>query len=119
MIHQDTPDKYHVIQTLQTAQASRNLGLDPINHRVFVAAAKFGSPPAGGTGRGAMLPGSFSLMVIERDPAILQEYRASLDQMRRHLDIQFKRIAQLQLQNERPLWVRALRGDGDAGVLRV
>ena len=69
VIHQDTPDKYHVIQTLQTAQASRNVGLDTTNHRVFVAAAKFGPPPAGGTGRGAMLPGSFSLMVIERDPA--------------------------------------------------
>ena len=29
---------------------------------------------------------------------ILQEYRVSLDQMRRDLDIQFKRIAQLQLE---------------------
>ena len=29
---------------------------------------------------------------------ILQEYRSSLDQMRRDLDIQFKRIAQLQLE---------------------
>jgi hypothetical protein len=69
VIFQDAPDKYHVIQTLQTAPASRNLGLDPTTHRVFVAAAKFGPPPAGGTGRGAMVPGSFSLMVIERDPA--------------------------------------------------
>ena len=69
VIHQDTPDTYHVIQTLQTAQASRNVALDPTNHRVFVAAAKFGPPAAGGTGRGAMLPGSFSVMVIERDPA--------------------------------------------------
>ena len=69
VIHQDTADTYHVIQTLQTSPASRNLGLDPTNHRVFVAAAKFGSPPAGGTGRGPMLPGSFSLMVIERDPS--------------------------------------------------
>jgi DNA-binding beta-propeller fold protein YncE len=69
VIHQDTPDKYHVTQTLQTGPASRNVGLDPTNHRVFVAGAKFGPPPAGGTGRGAMLAGSFTLMVIERDPA--------------------------------------------------
>ena len=69
VIHEDTPDKYHVIQTLQTGPASRNLGLDPTNHRVYVAAAKFGPPPAGGTGRGAMVPGSFTLMVIERDPS--------------------------------------------------
>ena len=69
VIHQDAPDKYHVIQTLQTAPASRNVGLDPTNHRLFVAAAKFGPAPAGGTGRGAMVPGSFTLMVIERDSA--------------------------------------------------
>jgi DNA-binding beta-propeller fold protein YncE len=69
VIHQDTPDKYHVAQTLQTAPASRNVGLDPTNHRVFVAAARFGPAPAGGRGRGAMVPGSFTLMVIERDPA--------------------------------------------------
>jgi DNA-binding beta-propeller fold protein YncE len=69
VIHQDTPDTYHVVQTIQTAPASRNVGLDPAKHRVFVAAAKFGAPPAGGTGRGAMVPGSFTLMVIERDPA--------------------------------------------------
>jgi DNA-binding beta-propeller fold protein YncE len=69
VIHQDTPDKYHVVQTMQTAPASRNVGLDPTNHRVFVAAAKFGAPVAGGTGRGAMVPGSFTLMVIERDQA--------------------------------------------------
>jgi DNA-binding beta-propeller fold protein YncE len=70
VIHQDTPDKYHVVQTLQTGAASRNVGLDPSNHRVFVPGAKFGPPPAGGSGRGAMVPGSFTLMVIERDPAM-------------------------------------------------
>jgi DNA-binding beta-propeller fold protein YncE len=69
VIHQDTPDKYHVVQTLQTGPASRNVGLDPTNHRVFVAGAKFGPPPASGTGRGAMVPGSFTVMVIERAPS--------------------------------------------------
>lgn len=69
VIHQDTPDQYHVLETVQTPPASRNMGLDPTNHRLFVVAAKFGAAPAGGRGRGAMEPGSFSLMVIERDPA--------------------------------------------------
>jgi DNA-binding beta-propeller fold protein YncE len=69
VIHQDAPDKYHVVETLQTPEASRNMGLDPTNHRLFVAAAKFGPAPAGGRGRGPVLPGSFSLMVIERNPA--------------------------------------------------
>jgi DNA-binding beta-propeller fold protein YncE len=69
VIHQDTPDQYHVLENLQTPPASRNMGLDPTNHRVFVVSAKFGPVPAGGRGRGPVLPGSFVLMVIERDPA--------------------------------------------------
>jgi hypothetical protein len=71
VIHQDAPDQYHVTQNLQTAQAARNMGLDPTNHRLFIVSAKFGPAPAGaaGRGRGAVLPGSFTLMVIEHDPA--------------------------------------------------
>jgi hypothetical protein len=67
VIHQDAPDRYHVIGTLETPQGSRNLGLDPVSHRLFVAAAQFGPPP-GGRGRGPVLPGSFTLRVIERSP---------------------------------------------------
>ena len=69
IVHQDTADQYHVAQTLQTPIASRNLGLDPRSHRLFVASAKFGPAPAGGRGRGPVLPDSFSLMVIERTTA--------------------------------------------------
>src|SRR6202030_1495246 len=64
VIHQDSPDQYHVVENLQTPQGSRNMGLDPANHRVFVVSAKFGPAPAPpGRGRGTVLPGSFSLMV--------------------------------------------------------
>jgi hypothetical protein len=52
-----------------TPQGSRNMGLDPTNHRVFIVSAKFGPAPAGARGRGPVLPGSFTLMVIEREPA--------------------------------------------------
>lgn len=64
-IHQDAPDRYHVIQNLETPQGSRNMGLDPTNHRIFVVSAKFGPAPAGRRRR-PVLPGSFSLMVIEQ-----------------------------------------------------
>lgn len=64
VIHQDGPDQYHVAQTVTTPQFSRNLGLDPTNHHVFVAAAKFGPAPAGGRGRGPLLADSFSVLVI-------------------------------------------------------
>jgi DNA-binding beta-propeller fold protein YncE len=64
VIHQDSPDQYHVAETVQTPQGSRNMGLDPSNHRVYVASAKFGPVPVGGR-RGTVLPGSFSVLVIE------------------------------------------------------
>jgi DNA-binding beta-propeller fold protein YncE len=69
VIHQDSADQYHVLETVVTPPGSRNMGLDPTNHRVFVVSAKFGPAPAGGRGRGPVLPGSFTLMVIERDSA--------------------------------------------------
>ncbi|HEX4770200.1 MAG TPA: hypothetical protein VH351_05175 [Bryobacteraceae bacterium] len=68
VIHQDEADGYPVAQTLQTPPGSRNMGLDPTNHWVFIVAAKFGPAPAGKR-RGPVLPGSFSLMRIERDTA--------------------------------------------------
>lgn len=65
VIHQDSPDQYHVAETVQTPTGSRNMGVDPLNHRLFVASGKFGPPPAAGK-RGPVLPGSFTLLVIER-----------------------------------------------------
>jgi hypothetical protein len=66
VVHQDSPDQYRVAETVQTAPASRNMGLDPMTHRIFIAAAKFDPPPAGGRGRGTVAAGSFSLLVVER-----------------------------------------------------
>ena len=63
VIHEDSPDHYQVVQTVKTPQGSRNMGLDPTNHRVYVVAAKFGPVPAGGR-RGPVLPGTFELLVI-------------------------------------------------------
>ena len=71
VIHQDTPDTYHVVESVQTAPGARNMGLDPITHRLFVVAAKMGPAPAESTAvnprrRPQVLPGSFMVMVIER-----------------------------------------------------
>src|SRR5581483_11880403 len=41
VIHQDTPDRYHVTENVQTPEGSRNMGLDPTNHRIFVVSGKF------------------------------------------------------------------------------
>jgi len=68
VIHQDSPDRYHVVENVETPPFSRNLGLEQTTHRLFVASATFGQPPAGGRGRGPMVPGSFTLLQIERLP---------------------------------------------------
>jgi len=71
VIHEDTPDQYHVAENVQTPQGARNMGLDPSNHRVFIVSAKFGPVPAGAPGRARppVLPESFTMMVIERVPS--------------------------------------------------
>jgi DNA-binding beta-propeller fold protein YncE len=69
VIHQDSPDQYRVAESVPTPQGARNMGLDPTNHRVFLVSAQFGPAPAGGRGRPPVLPGSFSLLVVERVPA--------------------------------------------------
>jgi hypothetical protein len=56
------------VQTFETPQGSRNMGLDPTNRRIFVVAAKFGEAPSG-CGRRPVLPHSFSRLMIERAPA--------------------------------------------------
>jgi DNA-binding beta-propeller fold protein YncE len=68
VIHQDGPDRYHVSQTVDTPRLSRNMGLDPLSHRIFLASAKFGPAPQG-KGRPPVLPGTFNVIVIERDSA--------------------------------------------------
>jgi DNA-binding beta-propeller fold protein YncE len=67
IIHQDGADKYHVAQTLTTPVGSRNLGLDPVTHRLYVASAKFGTLPTGSKGKKPVLPGTFTLLRIEAD----------------------------------------------------
>jgi DNA-binding beta-propeller fold protein YncE len=72
VIHQDNPDKYHLVETVSTPTGSRNMGLDPTNHRIYVAAADFAAPTTTGSapsGRGArptVVPGTFKLLVIGR-----------------------------------------------------
>jgi DNA-binding beta-propeller fold protein YncE len=71
VVHQDDADKYHVLQNVTTARGGRNMGLDPETHRVFVVAAKYGpTPESSATNprrRPPILPGSFSIMVVERE----------------------------------------------------
>jgi DNA-binding beta-propeller fold protein YncE len=66
IIHQDSPDTYRVVQTLPTMERSRNMGLDPVTHAVYLAGAKFEAVPAGSRQRPKVVPGSFVVLVVER-----------------------------------------------------
>ncbi len=65
VIHQDSPDQYHVVQTLETPVGSRNMGLDPLTHKIYAVSAQFGTAPAGSR-RKPVLPNTFTLLTIER-----------------------------------------------------
>ncbi len=65
VIHQDSADSYHVVENLPTPERARNMGLDPRNHHIYIVSAKFGAAPGSGRGRPPVLPGTFTLTVIE------------------------------------------------------
>ena len=68
VIHEDTPDDYSVVQTLNTMAGARTMTLDYATHTVYTASAKFGPVPEGATGRRRrppVLPGTFTLLVVQ------------------------------------------------------
>ena len=69
VIHQDSPNKYHVVENVQTGERARNMGIDPATHRIYLASAKFGPVPESTATnprrRPPMLPGSFTVIVVE------------------------------------------------------
>jgi DNA-binding beta-propeller fold protein YncE len=69
--HEDAPDRYHVVSTVATMPGARTMALDPKSHRVYTVAARTGPMPAATPGdtqrrRPPMIPGSFTLLVLER-----------------------------------------------------
>ncbi len=73
VIHQDSPDSYKVVENVTTPTGSRNMGLDPTTHKIYVPAATFAAPaaaadgaPRGRGGRPTVVPGTFKLLVIAR-----------------------------------------------------
>jgi DNA-binding beta-propeller fold protein YncE len=71
VVHEDTPDKYTVVQTLSTMDGARTITIDPKTHRIYTVGAKFGPVPAKATKdnprkRPAMVPGSVTVLVIDR-----------------------------------------------------
>ena len=65
VIHQDSPDKYTVVGNVTTMRGARTMELDPVSHRLFTVSAEFGPLPAGQR-RPPVLPGTFSLLELDR-----------------------------------------------------
>jgi len=63
VIHEDSPDKYTVVENVPTKKSARTMGLDLKTHNIFLPAADFDAPAAGER-RGKMKPGSFVLVVV-------------------------------------------------------
>ena len=63
VIHEDSPDKYTVVETVTTKRSARTMGLDLKTHKIFLPSAEF-EPPAPGERRGKMKPGSFAIIVV-------------------------------------------------------
>jgi DNA-binding beta-propeller fold protein YncE len=68
VFHQDTPDKYSLVQIAKTQTGARTMALDQKTGRAYLSVSDFGpTPPAGNDGkrsRPKMLPGTFSVLVM-------------------------------------------------------
>ena len=66
VIHEDSPDKYSVLQDAATRKFARTMTLDPASHRVYLVTAEveLTPDPQGGRPKRTVLPGTFKLLVM-------------------------------------------------------
>jgi YVTN family beta-propeller protein len=65
VIHEDSPDKYSVQQSLPTATGARTMALDQESDVAYLVTAQRENKPAAPGQRPAMVPGSFELIVVK------------------------------------------------------
>ena len=70
IIHEDSPDKFSVVENVATEQGARTMELDEKTHDVFTVTAKFGPPAAPTADRPhpwpTILPDSFVVLVVSK-----------------------------------------------------
>jgi len=64
VFHQDSPDQYSLIEKVATEAGARTLAVDHKTGHVYLPVGQFAPAPAGARGRGAMVPGSFHVLVF-------------------------------------------------------
>jgi YVTN family beta-propeller protein len=60
IIHEDSADKYSVVQNAETQKGARTIALDPKSHRLFLPAAQYAEE----NGRRRVLPGTFTVLMM-------------------------------------------------------
>lgn len=66
IVHEDTPDKVTVVQTLTTEPRARTMALDPATHRIYLASAQF-APPSDPKSRPQVIAGTLKILVFEME----------------------------------------------------
>lgn len=68
VVHEDSPDKFSVVENVSTQRGARTMAVDLKTHNVFLVTAEFGPPPAATAEqprpRPTIVPGSFTLLVF-------------------------------------------------------
>jgi DNA-binding beta-propeller fold protein YncE len=64
VIHEDSPDKYSVIDNLKTERGARTMELDEKTHRIYTVTADLGPQPTEPHEPPSMVPGTFRLLVF-------------------------------------------------------
>jgi DNA-binding beta-propeller fold protein YncE len=71
VIHEDSADKFEVLENVPTQRLARTMALDSKTHNVYLVTAEYGPPPAAPAAgqqrpaaRGDMVPGSFTILVV-------------------------------------------------------
>jgi YVTN family beta-propeller protein len=70
VFHEDSPDKFSVVETVKTEFGARNMALDPKSHKLFIDTADFVPAPAATADQPkpqpTPIPGTFRLLVYGR-----------------------------------------------------
>ena len=70
VVHEDTPDKYTVVETVPTQRGARTMDVNPKTHRLYTVTAEFGPAPAPTADRPRprppMIPGTFVVLELDR-----------------------------------------------------
>jgi DNA-binding beta-propeller fold protein YncE len=70
VVHEDTPSTFRVVSNVPTHRGARTMALDERTHRIYTVTADLGAAPPPTAGephpRPRVVPGSFTLLILER-----------------------------------------------------